>query len=270
MLELDSGLCRSVAPFANPLAVFAAVASAAGMAAMFLMPPMAQPAGYHDFADERMLLGIPNFWNVVSNIVFLAVGVIGLAALARGKTPGVLGPLRPAYVCFFFGTALLAFGSGYYHLAPSSERLVWDRLTMAISLMAFVAIVAGEQIAPALGARLLPAIVAAGVLAVFYWWLTNRDGLGGDLRPYVLVQLVPMTLAPLLLLVFRSPFTRVSLIWSALASYGVAKAFETFDKEIFDAIHVMGGHALKHVAAGVGTYMIYVAATKRSIRSRSL
>ena len=32
---------------------------------LLLLPPIAQDQGYHQFADQRTLLGIPNFWNVV-------------------------------------------------------------------------------------------------------------------------------------------------------------------------------------------------------------
>jgi hypothetical protein len=30
----------------------------------FLLPPIVQNQNYHDFADQRTLFGIPNFWNV--------------------------------------------------------------------------------------------------------------------------------------------------------------------------------------------------------------
>ena len=47
------------------------------LAGLMLLPPLLQDQGYHQFADQRTLFGIPNFWNVVSNIPFLAVGAIG-------------------------------------------------------------------------------------------------------------------------------------------------------------------------------------------------
>jgi hypothetical protein len=48
--------------------------------AVFLFPPIRQSQAYHDFADKRALLGIPNCLNVVSNALFLAVGCTGLCA----------------------------------------------------------------------------------------------------------------------------------------------------------------------------------------------
>ena len=37
---------------------------------VFLLPPIPQWLSYHQFADARKILGIPNFWNVVSNVPF--------------------------------------------------------------------------------------------------------------------------------------------------------------------------------------------------------
>lgn len=36
---------------------------------------------YHDFADHRKILGIPNFFDVVSNAPYLQFGLMGLCAL---------------------------------------------------------------------------------------------------------------------------------------------------------------------------------------------
>lgn len=50
------------------------VVSAVMVLAAAFSPPIPQPQEYHQFADQRMLLGIPNFLNVVSNVPFLLVG----------------------------------------------------------------------------------------------------------------------------------------------------------------------------------------------------
>ena len=41
------------------------------------LPPVAQPISYHNFADQRWLYGVPNFWNVASNLPFAVVGALG-------------------------------------------------------------------------------------------------------------------------------------------------------------------------------------------------
>ena len=45
---------------------------------VLLLPPLAQNQTYHEFADQRTLLGILHFFNVVSNFPFLFVGAAGL------------------------------------------------------------------------------------------------------------------------------------------------------------------------------------------------
>jgi hypothetical protein len=49
-------------------------------------PRTAQPLSYHNFADRREWLGIPNFGDVASNVAFAIFGVWGL---------WFLGPLSP-------------------------------------------------------------------------------------------------------------------------------------------------------------------------------
>src|SRR5258705_12707851 len=59
------------------LATFVAVLAA------FSLPRMPQPAAYHGLADRRAWLGIPNAADVLSNLPFVVIGVLGLAFLRR-------------------------------------------------------------------------------------------------------------------------------------------------------------------------------------------
>src|SRR5262245_43186241 len=95
----------------------------ASAAALAVMSPITQDQSYHAFADGRTLLGIPNFWNVASNLPFVAVGAAGLALYRRDAPATAL----------FVGILLTGFGSAYYHLAPSDSTLFWDRLPMTIA-----------------------------------------------------------------------------------------------------------------------------------------
>jgi hypothetical protein len=90
-----------------------------------LLPRFAQPLSYHNFADQRAWLGIPNFGDVVSNLPFAFFGTWGLwfllrlspaEASLRFSDPGE----RWTYVLVFLGLLLTAFGSSYYHLAPDN------------------------------------------------------------------------------------------------------------------------------------------------------
>ena len=75
--------------------------TALAIAAALFLPAISQPPAYHDFADSRAMLGIPNFLDVTSNAAFLLVGAaglavalgLGIAALRRRLAPGGLrGP----------------------------------------------------------------------------------------------------------------------------------------------------------------------------------
>ncbi|MCP4048855.1 MAG: ceramidase, partial [Gammaproteobacteria bacterium] len=117
--------------------------SIAGVVGILMLEPIAQDPAYHQFADQRTILGVPNFWNVVSNLPFLITGVMGLFSLYHAGGIKFLTEIKPAYILFFAGIALVCFGSAYYHLWPDNETLVWDRLPMALAFMALFAVIIG-------------------------------------------------------------------------------------------------------------------------------
>jgi len=44
-----------------------------------------QPVSYHNFADQRAMLGIPNFLNVASNLPFAVIGIWGMIFLFSAR-----------------------------------------------------------------------------------------------------------------------------------------------------------------------------------------
>lgn len=243
------------------LAVLLLIAIGAVLVA-FVVPPIAQDPAYHLFADQREMLGIPNFWDVISNVPFLFIGIVAVFLLLKRQPAGCLPELRSAYLIFFAGVLLVAFGSGYYHWAPTNESLVWDRLPMTLGFMAFTAAIVGENISLASAKKLLWPLLIAGVLSVFYWQETEQAG-AGDLRPYGLVQFLPMLLLPLILLMFPSRFDSNKWIWLAMVAYGLAKVLEFADVPIYEFLG-LSGHTLKHLAAAVGAWCILEALRRRN------
>jgi hypothetical protein len=221
--------------------------------AVFFVEPIAQDSAYHNFADTNEFFGIANFWNVVSNIPFLIVGLMGLAQLKRLN---IIPEMGVAYWLLFFGVALVAFGSGYYHLNPNNKTLVWDRLPMTIAFMSLFAVIIAEFVNQQRGSLLLFPLLIAGIASVLFWLVTESQG-AGDLRFYALVQFLPIILIPLILFAYPSGFTKVSAYWWLLFAYIVAKLLEYFDGAIYQFFNQqMSGHALKHVAAAVGMYVL--------------
>lgn len=231
--------------------------------AVAFLPPVPQDPAYHDFVDQRTLYGIPNFWNVVSNVPFVLAGLLGLRLLSGQRpAPGGLPELRTAYRVFFTGVLLTGFGSAFYHLAPSNAALVWDRLPMTLAFMAFFSMIVGEYLSPGAGRALLWPLIVVGILSIVYWHMTERAG-HGDLRPYGLVQFLPMVLIPMILLMFRSRLNGAVFLWAMIAAYVVSKITEYYDAELYAAIGALSGHSIKHIAAAVGTLFIYIALRRR-------
>src|ERR1700726_4078954 len=93
----------------NRPALVLLVVMVASFAGLLLVPPIPQDQSYHQFADQRALLGVPNFWNVVSNLPFIAIGAAGLRRFRHDPTTIVL----------FSGMLLTGVGSSSYHWNPS-------------------------------------------------------------------------------------------------------------------------------------------------------
>jgi hypothetical protein len=68
--------------------------------ATFMVAPVPQDLTYHLFADQRELQGVPNFWNVLSNLPFIFVGFAGLWLLLTQRPPGEVAELCMAYLIF--------------------------------------------------------------------------------------------------------------------------------------------------------------------------
>ena len=209
----------------------------AGLAALFLLlaPRIPQDPAYHRFADARALFGIPNFWNTVSNLAFLPVGLAGLRRATVAATR-----------VLFAGVSLVTVGSGYYHWAPSHETLFWDRLPMTLVFMAVTAMAIREWT----GKDWLWPLTLVGIASVVWWRGT------GDLRLYGLVQFGPA----LILIPAAVACPSLRGLGPAALYYALAKAAEAVDAFLFTHSG-MGGHAIKHVLAAVATYWIYRWAT---------
>lgn len=231
-------------------------------ALVFSLPPFAQDSAYHQFADQRALLGVPHFWNTVTNLPFVLVGLSGIAVCARAVPRGGIPQLRPVYLIFFAGVTLVGIGSGFYHLAPSNATLLWDRLPIILAVMALLSVVIGESISPSWGRKLLLPLVLAGCCAVIYWYFSESRG-AGDLRAYALAQYLPIVLIPLILMMFGSALTGAGYLWLILVTYVLAKLAEHLDAWLFVATGLISGHSIKHLLSGLATFWLLLALLSR-------
>jgi hypothetical protein len=224
----------------HPLAFLFGLAAISLLALLFV-PPIPQPQDYHQFADGKTLLGIPNFWNVVSNLPFVVVGAMGLKYFRDDQSAGV----------FFLGVFLTGFSSSYYHWNPNDAGLFWDRLPMAIAFMAILANVVQERIDAKVGKVLLWPLVMLGIASLLWWRPTD------DLRLYGWVQFFPCLVLPLIFWLFAPKYSGTGYWFAAAGWYLLAKVLEYADGAIYSVDqHIMGGHAIKHVAAAGACYAI--------------
>ena len=237
--------------------VFAIMATA-----LLVVGPIEQNLIYHNFADNHTHWHIPNTLDVLSNIPFTIVGLLGFIAMAKGNLQ-IMQSNKMAYFFLFLGSFTVGFGSGYYHLEPNNASLVWDRIPMTLSFMGIYSIILSEYISDKLGRLSLWPLILLGVFSVLYWYYTETIG-AGDLRLYVIVQFFPILSLPIILLFFKPKFTYTSGYWILIVAYLIAKVFETFDYQFFDLLGV-SGHSIKHVIAAIGLYFLILAYKKRTV-----
>lgn len=235
--------------------ILLAVASAL-VALIYQFPAIPQDPAYHQFIDARTLFGIPNALNVLSNLPFIWVGLVGMIEVFRRAQRDDTNFSVLPYLFLFFGIGLTAFGSAYYHWEPNSETLFWDRLPMSIAFMALLSCIISDRWNERLGRNLLFPLVAFGVWSVWYWKQTEMIS-QGDLRPYVITQFVGLILIGLIVFLYPQNRLKNRPLIHAMIWYGLAKVFEAGDSVIFGAGEIVSGHSIKHVAAAVGAYWIY-------------
>ncbi|KAI8555096.1 hypothetical protein RHMOL_Rhmol05G0147800 [Rhododendron molle] len=230
------------------------------VALMIVTPAIPQSEAYHDFADQREFFGIPNTLNVVSNFLFLVIGLLGLILCfhrnyfwlrLQGEVWG--------WSIFFIGVAAVAIGSSYYHLKPNDARLVWDRLPMTIAFTSIMAIFIIERINEQKGTVSIIPLSLAGVISIVYWWFFD------DLRPYALIQFVPCIAIPLMAILLPPMYTHSAYWLWAAGFYLLAKVEEAADKPIYKwTHHIVSGHTLKHLCAAMVPVLLALMLAKRS------
>lgn len=237
------------------LALFASM-----LGALLLFGPIPQDPALHLYADRRLWLGIPNFGDVASNAGFALAGLLGIGVVQGLRRRGASRTSASllAFNVYFFSVILVGAGSAWYHLAPDNGRLVWDRLPIAVALMAWFCGVIADRIDARAGVRLLlPALTLFGALSVIYWDWTESLG-RGDLRLYAIAQYYPAVALPFVCWLFpKATWTGHGyLIWIYLW-FAVSKVFEHFDGQVFALSgYTVSGHTLKHITIVIAALVV--------------
>ena len=233
----------------------------ASVIALGFVAPIAQDPAYHAFADTRQIMGVANFWNVLSNLPFIVIGSVGLLRYRDLE----FHSSRNAYLALCVGVLLVGFGSGWYHYAPSTGSLLWDRLPMTVAFMALFSMLLDERVIVGKRSLTLLPLLIVGVAAALYWSWTESRGVG-DLRPYALVQFLPMVMIPLILWMYERRFLNGRHLVVALVFYTLAKVFEHFDAQVLGLLGVLSGHSIKHLVAAIAVYFVILAVPTKGAR----
>jgi hypothetical protein len=211
-----------------------------------LLAPALPASAWHmpHFVDTRTWLGLPNAGDVLSNLSFLAMGIWGLARL-RGRRDAPVGASW-----FFAGLILTCAGSSFYHLDPDApQRLVADRIGMAMAFAGFLGIATSERISVRAGQAVVVLMMVAGLLAA---WVAREN-----LTPWVVVQFGGMAVAVGLALTRPRPGALGVPLGGVIFFYVLAKLFELGDVTVFEATgHIVSGHTLKHLAAALAAWPV--------------
>jgi hypothetical protein len=230
--------------------------------AALLYGPIAQLPNYHDFADRSAALGIPHVQDVLSNIGFALVALWGWWRLAPLRRHPALANGWNGYRLFLIGLFLTAIGSSFYHLAPDNARLVWDRLPIALACGGLLAAVWAD-VRQRASRNFAAGLAAVAVGSVAWWYGTELAGVG-DLRPYLLLQGLPIVLIPLWHWVHGWPNGERLAFGGALLLYVIAKFAELGDHPIAALLGITTGHTLKHLLATAAATVIVGTLVRRT------
>ena len=234
-----------------------ALVCAGPLSVLFFLPRVPLGPHYHDFADKRMLWGIPNAFDVLSNLPFCIVGIWALISLLRRDSPCIFTDVRERipWSIFFAGVTLTGLGSLWYHLAPSNARLPWDLLPMTCSFLSLIAVTYMERVSLRAGYAALGPLLLMGMATVVYWAVTAAHG-QGDYKFYLMVEFFTPVVLACLVALFPPRYSGMRYLMAAFACFVAAKLFETYDFSIYRRTHWIGGHSLKHVTAAVACVWI--------------
>jgi len=185
------------------------------------------PQEYHNFADKRIFLGIPNMMNVISNFVFLIPAII---YFKRTKKNTLL----------ILHIILLSIASGYYHFNPSDETIFWDILMIATTSMIVLITISDTKYGLLL--------YSYAIFSILYWKYSD------DLRLYILILIgVPLYIVLkyykninlkkyIYVIVFMGILTRIS-------EHNDHFIYKLTNKQI-------SGHTLKHIFAIIAVWYV--------------
>lgn len=229
---------------------------------LFLHAPIPQYENYNFFANQCAGMGLPHAENTLTNLPFLCVGLWGLLRFRRYVM--VSNIERFCWLGFLIGVICTFFGSSYYHLDPDNFRLVWDRMPIVFAFICLFNAVLAERVSDKFAKISLLPFLILSISTVIYWYFTETWGLG-DMRAYILVQLLPILLIPFILKWYSPRYSHGWMLLLVGAWYLLAKIFEGLDTFIYDLNGYVSGHGIKHLLAALACMQVIWMLERRNL-----
>jgi hypothetical protein len=219
-------------------------------------PFIGQPVEYHAFADQRIFLGIPFAFDVLSNLPFALWGLAGLwlawpVASGGSNTSATSRAQGWSALFFFAGLILTAACSAWYHLNPGDAGLAVDRCGMVVAFAGLLALATGSRVGARAGLWLALLVMLLGPLSVFAWSLT------GNVTPWLVLQFGGLLLIAWFACLQPSSGALPVRWLLVIAFYAAAKCLELADHQVYElAGHAFSGHSLKHLMASCAAWPV--------------
>lgn len=250
-------------PMGRRCALALLLALAAGVAAGLLAwGPVRLDTRVHDYADTRGWAGLANAFTVLACLPLFIGACIGVMTTSRSAWGHEVRRPWTAFHCF---AALSALGSAVYHAAPSDAAYL---LAHGATSGAFVMLTAGvlaERVHGAFGGwRGLAGATLLWLVCCALVATSHQAGGGADVRPMLLLQVLPVLLIPAGAAWLPGAYTRPVDWMLILATYALAKLLDLGDAQLLDITGGLSGHTAMHLAlAGVAGWLAYRAVASR-------
>jgi hypothetical protein len=212
----------------------------------------------HQHADLRTLLGIPSALNVLVNLPCFALCAWGWRAMRASLWPA---DLRRTWQWFQVFGMLTALSATAYHLRPGNGLFAATHVCMAGAFTLLTFAFLAERVSPWFASTQALAVAVALPLAMGGLVVAHTVfGSSADMRPLLLLELIPILLVPTGAIGLRGAWTQRSDWMFTLGLYVAARSFEFSDRAVFEATGWISGHTLSHLCFGaVGGWAGYCA-----------
>ena len=244
--------------------VILAALTLAMMVGLLAWGPVPLDPAAHQYADQRRWFGLPNALNVLANLPLLLAGLWGWHATRSSSWPATLrAPWQVFHLCVAGGSLVAA----AYHAAPNATGYVLSQMVMSAAFVMLTVGMLAERVNSRFGSRAglaaAAALLAATAAAIGFGAVESID-----LRPFLLLQLLPVLLIPAGALSLPGQYTRSADWMIILVAYALAKAFDLADAAIFMFTGWISGHALMHLSlACVAARLAYCAANAPAVEA---